>query len=292
MKKQAQYSLFLYIIISLISSLFLSCQKQTQDAKEELINKIDTLLTDENINYLINTQDFMEYFILMKKQNAMYVDSLANPSEFERASSRKTMLLRFGVLCSDIAYARIIGKKTQLPEYDKLFQKYVNDLNISSFFRLEYESYFKAILNQEISDSLFVELVKKFRDDRKQIIDKAKMIDLDFLVYYTLGAALEQSYLTVKSILADNSNKYLAEINKHNKLCDKTNTFSSWKFIKITNEFVTDNPHFIEFKNEINKSKSIYNIFLDRIENGKDFTLQDIQDLDKLIVLYRNEILN
>ena len=269
----------------------MSCEKQKPDAKEELINKIDTLLTDENLNYLINTQDFMEYFTLMKKQKAIYIDSLAKPSQFERASSRKTMLLRFGVLCSDIAYLRIIGKKAQLPEYDKLFQKYINDLNISSFFRLEYENYFNSLLNQEVSDSLFVELVKKFRDDRKQMIDKAKMIDLDFLVYYTLGAALEQSYLTVKSILSDNSNKYLAEIN-HNKLLDKTNTFSSWKFLKITNEFVTDNPNFIEFKNEINKAKSIYEIILDRIENGKDFTMQDIQDLEKHISLRRNEILN
>jgi len=292
MKKQLRNQIILFLTIIFINSFFLSCEKQKPDAKEELINKIDTLLTDENLNYLINTQDFMEYFTLMKKQKAIYIDSLAKPSQFERASSRKTMLLRFGVLCSDIAYLRIIGKKAQLPEYDKLFQKYINDLNISSFFRLEYENYFNSLLNQEVSDSLFVELVKKFRDDRKQMIDKAKMIDLDFLVYYTLGAALEQSYLTVKSILSDNSNKYLAEINKHNKLFDKTNTFSSWKFLKITNEFVTDNPNFIEFKNEINKAKSIYEIILDRIENGKDFTMQDIQDLEKHISLRRNEILN
>ena len=161
MKNLLQNQIILCLSIIIIISFFISCEKQNQNAKEELINKIDTLLTHENLNYLINTQDFMEYFTLMKKQNAMFVDSMAKPQEYGRTSSRKTMLLRFGVLCSDIAYSRIVGKKTQLPEYDKLFQKYVNDLNISSFFRTEYESYFKAILNQELSDSIFAKRVKK-----------------------------------------------------------------------------------------------------------------------------------
>jgi len=292
MKKQVQYSFYLFVVLTIINSLFLSCDRQKQDPKEELINKYDTLLTDENFNYLINTQDFIEFFLLLKKQNAIYSDSLAKPTVFEQASSRKTMLLRFGILCSDIAYKRIVGEKKTLPEYDKLFQKYVNELNIKSFFNINYNSFFQILSTQEITDSLLSELLKKIRDERKLMFEKAKLIDLDFIVYYTLGATLEQSYFTVKSILSDKTNCYLAKIIEQNKLLDKTNTFSSWKFLKITNEFVSDNPRLIEFKKEISKAKSIYDIILDRIENGKDFTMQDILDLDKFITLYRNEILN
>ena len=148
-KKARYFTLSYFSLLCLLLFITNSCkEEETVKGKKNVINQNDSLFNQENLKYLENVKDFMEYFALMRKQKANYIDVIAKPELFEKVSDRKNMIIKFGILCSDIAYAKIIDNKTQMPEYDKLFNRYLKDLNISSFFKSDYKQYIDILVSK------------------------------------------------------------------------------------------------------------------------------------------------
>lgn len=192
--KNEMKSIFIVAVL-LLSLFFVSCSDKGPKHQRELVGEICSILTEENLNYLENSIDFMEYFTYMKKLNIDLDDYTAKPEQYEITTDRQTQLIKFGMLVTDMAFLKILKGNTQIPAYDKLFERYVKELNVSSFIRNRLDEYMEELANAELTDELFEKLKLKFRQDRKELVNTAKEIDEDFLIYFTMGVLLEQTYL-------------------------------------------------------------------------------------------------
>ena len=263
------------------SILMISCEKNEPVKKPDLSKKsVDTMLSAENIQYLENGVDIMEYLSLLKKFGVGYTDYIATPNQYEPMTDRKKMLMRFGMLTADIAYAKVIGGKTQLPEYDKLFQRYVKDLNISSFIKKSYDEYIKILAEKKLDDNLFNELKGKFRQDRNDIINSAKNLDEEFVVYYTIGLTVEQFHYTIEIAKADKSDTYRTKIRDY----VKANGFPMAKFYQNL-------WNIQKYSDYASKLKPAFEIMLKNIPNGIENSMFEKQTIAKTFTELREEIL-
>lgn len=211
----------------IISILFPACrsgenQRQSQETNQPVsveTGKSKQALSENIIKQLEKTAGIIQYIEFLKKSNASKVSDLTPPAKFESATDRKKMLMRFGILCFDAAYLKIIAEKPQLPEYERLYQKYIGELNLQQIIKLINDAYLPALAAGQINESTLDELSEKWRLDKKTYIDKTKETDEEFLVYSTFGAFIEFANVSLKSFAAapnDNGAK-LTEFMKNNE---------------------------------------------------------------------------
>jgi len=277
-------SIFLGIVILFLST---SCSKQEQEPKKEIVQQFDTLLNDEHIRYLENTIDFMEYFTYLKRIEVPYNDLVAKPEQYEKSTDRRNKVIRFGMLCSDIAYMKIVGGLTQTPEYDKLFERYIKDLNLSTIMKNSFEEYKSIIQKKGLSEELFEDLREQLRLDRVAFVNEAKKLDDVFLIYYTIGNVIEQFYL-LQSLKNDSqSNEKIKKINEYIKAngAPVPNLFND-----IWNSQFKDASHQICHEYVL-KLKPIYQIMLNKIKDQTDYTDEELLSISKKTSELRNEFL-
>lgn len=282
--KNLLLSIFLGIVIV---SLFSSCSKQEPEPKKELIEQFDTLLSKEHIKHLEKTIDFMEFFIYLKKIDVPFADLVAKPEQYEKSTDRRNKIIRFGMLCSDIAFLKIVGGLTQTPEYDKLFERYIKDLNLTSIMKNSFEEYKNIIQKKDISESLFEDLKEKLHMDRVIFVNKTKDLDDVFLIYFTIGNAIEQLYLleTLK-----NDSQYKEKIKKINDYIKTNGAPVPNLFNDIWNSQFKDAPHQICHEYVL-KVKPIYQIVLNKIQDQTDYTDEELLFISKKTSELRSEFL-
>jgi len=206
------------VIVGLLMLMLLavSCGKKEKVRQTELNKEINSLLTEENLGYLENTIDYMEGFTFIKRLDISFNDLTAKPDQYKITGDRQTQLIKFGMLVSDMAFLKIVMGSTQIPEYDALFERYVKELNVSSFLRNYFDEYKEILANEEITDEVFADLKLKFRQDRKDLIANAKELDEDFLIYFTIGTFLEGNYLLI-GIDSESGRKSISAFNDYLK---------------------------------------------------------------------------
>ncbi len=277
-----------FAIILLLSLSFVSCSKEGQDEKVEIAEQVETLLDDENLKYLESSVDFMEYATLLKKLEAPAVDCIGNPEQYDKSANRAKMLIRFGMLCTDMAYLKMVNGVTQTPEYDKQFQRYVADLNLSSIVKNYFEEYKDAFTNREVNDDLFNDLKKKFKEDRIQVIQKAKNSNEDFLIYFAIGYMTEGYYIL--NCFQD-SDKYQQVMTKFIEYLN-ANGVPLQHLLKRIWDKLGDKPMHKEYKEYLSKIKPAFVIFKQKLNNNIPFTEEELKSFSKNISNLRNEILN
>jgi len=277
-----------FAIILLLSLSFISCSKEGQDEKVEIAEQLETLLDDENLKYLENSIDFMEYATLLKKLGAPAVDCIGNPEQYDKSDNRAKMLIRFGMLCTDMAYLKIINGHTQTQDYDKLFQRYVADLNLSSIVNNYFEEYKNAFTNREVNDDLFNDLKKRFKADRIQVVQKAKNSNEDFLIYFAIGYMTEGYYIL--NCFQD-SDKYQQVMTKFIEYLN-ANGAPLQHLLKNIWDKLGDKPMHKEYKEYLSKIKPAFVIFKQKLNNNVPFTEDELKSFSKNISNLRNEIMN
>jgi len=277
-------SIFLGIVIVFLSS---SCSKQEQGPKKEIVQQFDTLLNNEHIKYLENTIDFMEFFTYLKKIEVPYNDLVAKPEQYEKSTDRRNKVIRFGMLCSDIAFMKIVGGLTQTPEYDKLFERYIKDLNLSTIMKNSFEEYKSIIQKKGLSEELFEDLREQLRLDRIAFVNEAKKLDDVFLIYFTIGNVVEQLYLmqTLK-----NDSHFKEKIKKINVYINSNGYPVPNLFNDIWNSQFKDASHQV-CHDYVLKLKPIYQIILDKIKNQTDYTDEELLFIIRNTSELRNEFL-
>jgi len=206
----------LILIPCIVGTLFyFSCTgTHRESVKKTNKSQYATLLSQDDYQYLAGTIDFMENITLLRKLGASYENIVVPPEQFDRVADRRTLLIRFGMLCSDLAYERIVGRKIQTETYDELFQRYLNDLNLTSVVTADFKAYFDILTENELTDSLFTELTGKFRNDRKLLIENLKNHeDEDFLIFFTMGTEIELFHLMKPFIENDTTYQAFRDIN-------------------------------------------------------------------------------
>ena len=277
-------SILIFTIYLAIAAFLFSCQKTEKEEKAEIVEQAEIILNDENLKYLENTIDFMEYFAMLKKFNIPFENNVATVEQYSQQTDSRKKMIRFGMLCSDIAYQRLIGGATQTPEYDELYQRFVKELNLTTIMQTTYFDYLKMFAENELTDDFFNKMKEMFRKDRVALVDRAKNSNEEFIIYFTFGNMLEHLYLARN--LTQNE-EVILKINQY----IKQNGFPvAYLFRNIWNTTYT---------NEINKAvkeyvlklKPVYEIMLDKIENHKPYTKEELIMMTKHVEDIRNEML-
>ena len=167
----------LLIIALSFFSFFASCEKNETREEEAITVPVDIFLSDEDYKYMENTVDFIEILTALKRLGFQFIDNVATLAQYEKTTDKNKMLMRLGMLATDIAYLRMIGNKVQTPEYDKLFKKYLNELNLNSAKITDYAKYFEILSSNKLTDSLIHSLKENLRQDRKKMIQNVNVND-------------------------------------------------------------------------------------------------------------------
>ncbi len=207
-------NILIFFLIAVLVFLISCSKKEPIEQKALSTTPQISELSEEIISLLDKCPDVLEYIYILKKFKVPYIDLIPKPAEFEQGTDRKKMLMRFGMLSADIAYEKIVGSKTQLPEYEQLYQKYVKDLNIGSFINKSYNEYVNKMAGKNLDDELLIEMNDKIRREGTELINNVKKLDEEFLVYYSLGVLNEITYIYFLLIDSDKTGsleKKLAE---------------------------------------------------------------------------------
>lgn len=272
-------------IITMIISLFLfnSCGKKEEQQKPVVSQKIvDTLFNEENLKKLENSYG-LEFILLIKKYAGNYLNLIPKPSQFESVADRKKMLIRFGMMTTDIAYAKIVGGKTQMPEYEKTFEKYVKELNLNSIVKSKMDEYLILLSGRELEDTVYNELKTKIVQARIELINKVKELDEEFLVYYFLGVAIELNYITVELIKADKSNAFNKKIFEFFNMAD-----SHYHNFYI---LLLQHPIYKDYSSKIKDAFDTIEINGKNMEKQIQFPQEEIDTKIKIFSDFREEIL-
>lgn len=276
---------FKICLLAFCALMFNSCAETKK--QEETTVPADILISEEDYNYLEGTIDFMELITMLKMNGAIYNDNIAKPELYDRAADRKKLLMRFGMLTTDIAYARIIGNKTQMPDYDKLFQRYLNELGLVDIIKTDFTNYFDIIANNELNDSLFQELKERFRKDRVELINNIKNKDDDFLIYYSIGIEVEMMYLFSPMFKIDTTLSKLKNFHEYahtngNPICKI--------YYQIWSKEYT-NPRFQEYKEYADKLKPGYELMYDKLINAATYSKKEVDKVLSVFSAMREDIL-
>lgn len=281
-------SIHTFAIILVLSLSFISCNKEGLEEKVEIAEQVEALLDDENLKYLENSIDFMEYATLLKKLGATSNDWIAKPEQYDKNDVRAKMLIRFGMLCTDMAFLKIVNGQTQTPDYDKLFQRYVSDLNLSSIFENTYKKYYDTFANKELDENLFNDLKKQFRADRAKLVQNAKKTNEDFLIYFTIGTMIEDIYLLNGYQGTDKYHEIMTKFIEY----VNSNGVPIQHFLKNIWDRLGDKQMHKEYKEYLAKIKPAFVLFIQKLNNNTPFTEEEIKSFSKNISNLRNELLN
>jgi len=287
MKKQFLQNGILIIIALVFFSFFTYCEKNEPKKEEAITVPVDIFFSDDDYKYMENTVDFIEILTDLKKQGFQFVDNVATLKQYETVADKNKMLIRLGMLAVDIAYLKIIGNKVQTPEYDKLFKKYMNELNLNSAMITDYTKYFEILSSNKLTDSLIHSLKDNLRQDRKKMIQSVKNVNEDFLVYFSIGTEVELMNLILPISEKDKSFLQLKSYNEYgfengNPICEI--------FYRICSKDYT-NPKYNEYKQYAEKLKPAYELMFKKTNNSESYSIEEVKFVHTTFNNLREEIL-
>jgi len=287
MKMQFFKKRILIIIALSFISLFASCEKNEPREEEAITVPFDIFLNDDDYKYMENTVDFIEILTVLKKKGFQFFDNVATLKQYETVTDKNKKLMRLGMLATDIAYLKIIGNKVQTPEYDKLFKKYLNELSLNSAMITDYNKYFEILSSNKLTDSLIHSLKENLRQDRKKLIQNAKSVNDDFLVYFSIGTEVEMMHLILTISEKDKSFLQLKSYNEYgfengNSMCEIFYRISARDY---------SNPRFKEYKQWAEKLKPAYELMFKKTNNSEDYSFEEAKFVKNTFNNLREEIL-
>ncbi len=287
MKKQFLKKGILIIIALTFFSFFASCEKNEKDKEEAITVPVDIFFSDDDYKYMENTVDFIEILTALKKQGFQFVDSVATVKQYETATDKSKMLMRLGMLATDIAYLKIIGNKVQTPEYDKLFKKYLNELNLNSAMITDYAKYFEILSSNKLTDSLIHSFKENLRQDRKKMIQNAKNVNEDFLVYFSIGTEVELMHLILPISEKDKS---FLQLKSYNEYGFENGNPIAEIFFRISSKDYT-NPKYKEYKQYAEMLKPAYELMYKKTNNSESYSIKEAKFVKTTFNNLREEIL-
>lgn len=277
----------LLIIALSFFSFFASCEKNETREEEAITVPVDIFLSDEDYKYMENTVDFIEILTALKRLGFQFIDNVATLAQYEKTTDKNKMLMRLGMLATDIAYLRIIGNKVQTPEYDKLFKKYLNELNLNSAKITDYAKYFEILSSNKLTDSLIHSLKENLRQDRKKMIQNVKNVNDDFLVYFSIGTEVELMHLIIP---ISEKNKSFLQLKSYNEYGFENGNPISEIFYRICSKDYS-NPKFKEYKQYAEKLKPAYELMFKKTNNSEDYSFEEAKFVKYTFNSLREEIL-
>ncbi len=287
MKKQFFKKGILIIIALTFFSFFASCERNEKDKEEAITVPVDIFFSDDDYLYMENTVDFIEILTALKRQGFQFVDNVATVKQYETATDKNKMLMRLGMLATDIAYLKIIGNKVQTPEYDKLFKKYLNELNLNSKMITDYTKYFEILSSNKLTDSLIHSFKENLRQDRKKMIQNAKNVNEDFLVYFSIGTEVELMHLILPISEKDKS---FLQLKSYNEYGFENGNPIAEIFFRISSKDYT-NPKYKEYKQYAEMLKPAYELMYKKTNNSESYSIEEAKFVKTTFNNLREEIL-
>ena len=182
--------------------LFLvSCTKKAEEPspepQKEVAKEATSYINEENLKLISNSIDYIDYFTALKEVKLKNPERLvATASQYDNTTSKQKQIIRFGMLWTDIIFLKIVGSKIQIPDYAKVFERYMKELNAAPYFQDAFGDYLNLASSKTLDEQIYSEIKTKFRNDLTNFINKAKQADEEFLVYFSLGVEIELLYMT------------------------------------------------------------------------------------------------
>ncbi len=288
MRNISKYLIVLTAFIA-VSVMLTSCGKEPQKEEEpKIVEQIDTLLNAENINYLKDSINLIEFVTKLKELKATKTDCFGTVEQYSKTADRAKMLIRFGMLYTDILYKRFVNGEIQTTEYDDIAKRYIKDLNLSTILTGKFGEYVAALTAKGTTEEQVKEIKSKLQAEKYKIIETAKATNEDFLVYFTFGACVEFSHI----IASQKDSKQFETIIGTLKQIVAKRQFPANKFFNRILNFVSDNPVHKEYKTHISKMKPILDAIHSSFVNNQKMSKEDGEKLIKQIEMLRNEFLN
>ncbi len=194
--KNSLISLLLLAFIISVVSCSKKAEEPSPEPQKEVAKEVASYLNEENLKLISNSIDYIEYFTALKEVKLKNPERLvATAAQYDNTTSKQKQIIRFGMLWTDIMFLKIVGSKVQMPDYTKVFERYLKELNAAAYFQDAFGDYLN--LSSNILDEQFYSEIKiKFRNDLANFINIAKQADEEFLVYFSLGVEIELLYIT------------------------------------------------------------------------------------------------
>ncbi|HPG29530.1 MAG TPA: hypothetical protein PKY81_11610 [bacterium] len=260
------------------------------DKKNEL--KISTGLSEDIIKIFEKTPGIYESVQYIRKLNVPEIKDLTPLEKFETAASREKKIMLFGMLCVDAGYVAIATKKIQIPEYLRLYDKFVSELNLQPVINELKSQYLPEIQKNEFNLDLIEKLIEKWDNDKNEVdkireergvfIQKAKDFDEEFAVYYALGAIVEFHSILGKTIVQNDKNQIISKIK------NTFNNFDSANFLFI--ELLCSLEE-LQYADYAKKLLPVFELYQKQFISDIPLTDQELKSYIKGFEEIRNDIL-
>ncbi len=233
--KNSLISLFLLAFVISVASCSKKSEEPSPEPQKEVAKEVTSYLNEENLKFISNSIDYIEYFTALKEVKLKNPERLvATAAQYNGTTSKQKQIIRLGMLWTDMIFLKIVGSKVQMPDYAKVFERYLKELNATAYFQDAFGDYLNISSSKTLDEQFYSEIKTKFRGDLANFINKAKQADEEFLVYFSLGVEIELLYMTSAinpsmisvpkkdTLKIHNIHKYLVENTKTaNELLDK-----------------------------------------------------------------------
>ena len=181
------------LILSL--SLLTACgNRKGSKERESSAGKDPTELSYDDYMQLKKTKSVVYIISEMKNQGVGYVEIPSDLSKYSLIADKNKMTMMFGMLSANIAYHKILGNITDIPEQMDLHLQFARKLNADPYLVAFFYTNVDRLKGNEVNDQLLGELHEELDKYQVELVDRMKGVDNDFLVYYTLGVLTEMSY--------------------------------------------------------------------------------------------------
>jgi len=282
-----------FAILIILSVVLVSCGKENKEEPKaepevKVAEQIDTLLNAENLSYLKDSINFIEFATTLKGLKVQKTNNFGTIEQYNKTADRSKMLIRLGMLYTDILYKRVVNGEVQTTEYDQIAQRYIKDLNLSTLITSKFGEYLGILTSKKNTEEQVNELKAKIQAEKYKIIETAKSTNEDFLVYFTFGGIVEALHL----IVAQKDSKQFETIVGAVKQMSGKKQFPAFKFFNRILNFVSENPAHKEYKTYISKIQPLLDAINQKFSKNQKLTPEERQNLIKQIETMRNELLN
>lgn len=184
------------MVVALFALMLLtSCSKKDEQPEATRAEKMAGELTEESLRFLNTAPNIISTLAELKHDKVTYIKYETDLSRFKVTKTRDISIIRFGILTADIAYKKILGSDTQLPEHIEVYDRFVKELNVDPVITETFRKYLDKTAGKELDTILLDELKTDLEKEQTAIVAKLKDVDEEFLVYYSLGLLIEVSWL-------------------------------------------------------------------------------------------------
>ncbi|HPN31536.1 MAG TPA: hypothetical protein PKY81_11305 [bacterium] len=280
-EKNFFHNVLVFFAVVCAGLLLTTCSKKQSSEDNQLPSPPElSELSAEIINYIQSAPDPLDYIIVFRNNKSFYSEVIPQPQQFNTAADRKKMIMRLGMLSVDIAYEKMIGGKTQLAEYDKIYQNYLNELNASSFFAPSFNKYLNMFIENDINDTDIKKFRVQWKEEKKELTNKILDLDEEFPVYYSIGILNEFTYITIIMTGQDKEDKLGKKIDEYIRKNDMALFRLALK--------LADNKKYSEYAVKL---KPLAEISMRYYIKGLEYTEEEIQYIFKTVSDFRTELL-